>query len=118
MVLTSKKKWILALVALAGASIVLLFLYRDPDGREWARYTQPSGGFSVVVYRLPLWFAMPGGSGDAPARIQLQDRNAKVLEQAEVESLQVVTEPEWSDDSVSMKLVFDWKLPNDAEDRD
>ncbi len=104
-----KIKWVLLGLALASTSVATI-VWITPSSKVWARYPQPGGALAVVVYRLPLKFAMPGSSGDAPARIQLEDRAGRVLKSTDVASLQIVTEPEWEKDRVQMKLVFDWQL--------
>lgn len=110
MLRNSKAKWILLGTAVAIA-VAATFALITPRPKAWARYPQPNGALSVVIYRLPLKFAMPGSSGDAPARIQLEDSAGAVLERTDLDSLQIVSEPEWEQGRVQMKLVFDWQLP-------
>lgn len=98
-------------------AIVAAFFVTTSGPKEWAHYQQPRGSLRVVVYRLPLSFAVPGSSGDAPARVQLENASGSVLQRADVGSLQVVTEPEWERGRVRMKLVFDWQLPAGAGPR-
>ena len=80
---------------------------------EWRRYPEPNGDHEIVVYRLPQWFAMPGSSGDARGVVRLVKKTngrAKVQQSTEVEMVQNVSEPEWSADRVTIKLIADWPL--------
>jgi len=113
MVLPSNVKGLLLGLAVMATGVATLF-WITSGPKVWARYAQPSGALAVVIYRLPLRFAIPGSSGDAPARIQLEDSAGKVLKSTDVPSLQIVTEPEWEKDRVQMKLVFDWQLRADG----
>ncbi len=107
---SSKLKWFAVAIAVMLAGLAAI-LGAAPEPKVWARYPEPSGARAVVVYKLPLRFAMPGSASDAPANIQLEGAKGEIFERTRVESLQLVTEPEWENDWVHMKLVFDWQLP-------
>ena len=105
-----KLKWFAVVIAITLAALAA-FVGAAPEPKVWARYPEPSGALAVVIYKLPLRFAMPGSAGDASANIQLEGAKGGIFERTKVESLQLVTEPEWENDRVHMKLVFDWQLP-------
>ena len=75
---------------------------------EYARFDSPDARHRLVVYRYPLPFGFPGQSGDSPGRVELQTAEGKVLDSCGVEMVQIVERPEWSRQSVYVKLVLDW----------
>jgi len=65
---------VLLVVALAGLAVLLA-----PEGRlrcaePFTREESPDGAWALEVCRVPMVFAMPGSSGDAPGWIVLRDR--------------------------------------------
>jgi hypothetical protein len=103
-----------ALVTLIGLALRLgCAESRTPPGMDLVLVDDsPDGRFRIDVYREPMMFSMPGGGGDAPGRILLVDRRTdRVLEEAELEMVQLYERGEWSADTVSIKLIADWRLP-------
>ena len=79
---------------------------------EYRTFTSPDGRLEVVVYRIPVFFAAPGQASDAPGLIQLRDsRTGRVSARSRVEMVQLVEQVEWSDTSVTVGRLADWKLP-------
>ncbi len=98
------------LVAIVCAAGILLVARYSGGPSEYARFKSPDGRFELIVYRRPMLFAMPGQGSDAPGTIVLQTSAGEELRRAPVSMLQLVSEPRWGEDKVSMKLLFDWKL--------
>ena len=85
--------------------------YRS-SAEEYRSYMSPDGRFKMVVYRLPMFMAMPGQSSDAPGFVRLYDqRNGRVLQQKDVEMVQNIDQFEWSTTNLYIKLFADWRLP-------
>ena len=81
--------------------------------REYASFTRSDGKYRVVVLRKPAWPAsMPGQAGDAPGRVMLYNRVGELLHETSVEMVQLVQKVEWTEKSVSIKLIAEWDLPN------
>ena len=99
------------LVAMVCAAGILLMARYSGGPSEYARFKSPDGRFELVVYRQPMLFAMPGQGSDAPGTIVLQTSDGEELQRAPVTMVQQVSNPRWAEDKVSMKLLFDWKLP-------
>ena len=55
---------------------------------------------------------MPGQAGDAPGRVMLYNRVGELLHETSVEMVQLVQKVEWTEKSVSIKLIAEWDLPN------
>lgn len=100
------------LVALICAAGLLLVSRYSGGPTEYARYKSPDGRFELVFYRHPMLFAMPGQGSDAPGTIVLLTSAGRELQRTPVSMVQLVTEPRWGEDSVGMKLLFDWTLPS------
>jgi len=97
-------------VILAGLAAGALTLAPKLTAEEVASYPSPRGDCRIVVYRTPGLLAMPGQASDAPGRIDLVDNAGKVLKSLEIEMVQLASTPIWTEASVSMKLLFDWKM--------
>ena len=78
---------------------------------EHARYQSPDGHFQVVVYRQPMLSTTPGQGGDAPGTVVLVGPDRKVVRRQPIEMVQLASEPVWTKTRVTMKLQFDWELP-------
>ena len=110
--MTSRRKRFAYFVAAAAVTTsATLLVSHSTNPSPYTRYQHPTQPLAIVIYRQPILFALPGSSSDAPARIALENSLGDILESTQVESLLVVSEPEWSETRVEMKLVFDWKLP-------
>ena len=81
---------------------------------EYATFSRPDGKYKIVVLRKSSWFgsASPGQSGDSPGKVQLQDKDGKVIKETDVEMVQLVENVEWEDKKVYIKLIADWDLPD------
>jgi hypothetical protein len=109
------RKWLLLLPA----ALVLVWCWpyasralRRIGAHEHWTYNSPDRRFQIVVYRMPMIFAMPGQGSDAPGYFQLRDaRTGKVLEDQDVEMVQDADLVEWTPSSVSVGILADWRLP-------
>ena len=80
---------------------------------EYESFTRPDGNYKVVVLRMQVWPAlMPGQSGDAPGLVRLYNRRGEVLHETNVEMVQLVSNVEWREKRVNIKLVAEWELPD------
>ena len=83
------------------------------SSKEYRSFVRPDGHYRVVVMRTSVWFAlMPGQASDAPGLVQLYDRNDQLLQETKVEMVQLIEQVKWKDQSVHIKLVAEWKLPD------
>lgn len=78
---------------------------------EHARYESPDGRFQVIVYRKPMLVTAPGQGSDAPGTVVLVGPNRNVVRRQPIKMVQLASEPVWTKARVSMKLQFDWELP-------
>ena len=101
--------------AMAAALLATYFL-TDAFAEEVSRLDSPDGHYQLIVYRRPRLYAMPGQGSDAPGYVVLIDNNGNVLQRREVEMVQLISKPRWTERRVRMKLLFDWPLP-EPEDR-
>jgi hypothetical protein len=74
-------------------------------------FTSPDGAFSVVVLRKPQALSLPGQSADAPGLVALRDATGRTIAEKPVDIISVVDEVTWSQHSVHVKFVDDWRLP-------
>ncbi|MEM1198170.1 MAG: hypothetical protein AAGI06_02565 [Pseudomonadota bacterium] len=100
------------LVAVVCAAGILLVARYSGGPSEYARFKSPDGRFELVVYRQPVLFAMPGQGSDAPGTVVLQTSAGEELQRTPVSMVQLVSEPRWDEDKVSVKLLLDWALPS------
>jgi hypothetical protein len=110
------KKSLAAFILLAAGAAVLggWLMFSDLLMDKYATFDSPDGRFQIVVMRNKQFFSTgPGQSGDAPGEVRLYNREGDLLEKADVEMVQMVENVEWKADSVYIKFVADWKLPND-----
>jgi hypothetical protein len=64
---------------------------------EYKIYSSPDGKYTLVVYRIPLLIAMPGGGSDASGYVRIYDAKGKVLCDQEVSLVRDIKNPEWRD---------------------
>ncbi|MCR0981906.1 hypothetical protein [Roseomonas populi] len=69
---------LLLLIPLAALAVAFA-----PEGRlrcdePWVRVPSPDGAWALELCRVPMLFAMPGGSGDAPGWIVLRDAEGAI----------------------------------------
>ena len=55
-------------------------------------------------------FRRLGQAGDAPGRVVLVDNRGEELNSMDVDMVQMATQPQWSQDRVTIRLLLDWKL--------
>lgn len=110
---TAKRLLLIAelICALPLAAGVSLHLYRRASAEQYHTEHSPDGRFSVVVYRIPMLWAMPGSASDAPGYIRLLDSTGHTLQQADVEMVQNAGPIEWSSNRVYVASVGEWPLP-------
>ena len=83
----------------------------DPELRE----TSPNRAWSLTLCRRPMWFAMPGGSGDAPGWIVLRDAHEAIRGVVDLSMVQAYRSAEgapteWEPDHVRVQLVAELPL--------
>ena len=103
------------LVALICAAALIAASWYFGGTTERSRFQSPDGRHLLVVYRHPMLFTMPGQGSDAPGTVVLQDANGRELNRTPISMVQLISDPRWREDAVSMKLLFDWKLPQYRE---
>ncbi len=103
---------VLILAGLMLASVLVsglaLMAYFRPE--RYMEHASPDGRYSLVVYRTPILFSSPGQAGDAPGRVVLVDNRGEELNSMDVDMVQMATQPQWSQDRVTIRLLLDWKL--------
>ncbi len=111
----SAAKRLLLLAGLVGtlplAAWMSLQFYLKASAEEYHSEHSPDGRFSMVVYRIPMLWAMPGSASDAPGFIRLLDSTGHTLQQADVDMVQNVGPIEWSSNRVHVDFVGEWPLP-------
>ena len=82
--------------------------------QQVASYERPDHRYKVVVTRRSTgWLAaMPGQSGDAPGFVRLYDRSGRLMQQARVDTVDLIDGVDWQSSRVVIKLVADWPLPD------
>ena len=102
-----------------GSGLVLIifvscwFVSARQTEQVYASFSRPDGNYTVVVRRRSVWPSlMPGQASDAPGKVQLYDRNRKLLRETNVEMVQLVESVNWSQKKVTIKLIADWDLPD------
>lgn len=105
-----KYKIVLILLCFLFSGIIVFFFLQQKE--LYHVYNRPDGEFSILVFRKKFLLAtMPGQASDAPGEITLiNNRSHKVLQSTHVEMVQLVEEPEWSDNHVTIRLIADWPL--------
>lgn len=99
----------LVVLGLAGS----WFVFKSQTLEEYASFTRPDGNYKVVVLRKSTWpSVMPGQAGDSPGKVQLFDRNQKLLHETDVEMVQLVENVDWGQKRVTIKLIAEWDLPD------
>lgn len=92
-------------------SIALLCL---SFGRATAEYQKtipsPDGKYQLIVYRIPMLYSAPGGGGDAPCYVQLQNKSGRILNEGYVEMVNLLDRIDWEKDSVTVALTHTWSL--------
>lgn len=83
----------------------------EPELREWS----PDGAWSLTLCRRPTWFAMPGGSGDAPGWIVLRDAQDGIRGVVDLSMVQAYgsatgASTQWEPDRVRVQLVAELPL--------
>ena len=104
-----------SLVALVLAAVLLQPEARldcsDPEESE----TSPDGAWTLTLCRRPMWFAMPGGSGDAPGWIVLRDVQGAIRGVVDLSMVQAYraaagSPTKWGPDRVEVMLVAELPL--------
>ncbi|MEM7747624.1 MAG: hypothetical protein AAF346_05190 [Pseudomonadota bacterium] len=97
--------------ALVGLVCLVMFtaLLTAGEAREYRRYDSPDKRHALVVYREQQIFAFPGQSSDSPGYVVLLGAEGTELKRRSVDMVQLVTAPVWKSESVSVKLLLDWK---------
>lgn len=109
-----RRKLVLSSVAAVAFSAALLPDSRlecaDPEERE----ASPDHAWTLTLCRRPMWFAMPGGSGDASGWIVLRDAQGAirgVVDLSMVQSYRAAgLATQWAPDRVRVPLVAELPL--------
>ncbi len=104
---TPKRALILLAIVVVGVTLSVFFA-REKD--VYASWQSPDGQHTVTVYRIARMFSMPGGGSDAPGMILLTNADGTVLNRRKIGMVQLASEPEWGEGSVTMKLMFEWPI--------
>jgi len=98
--------------ALVGLACLIMFtaLLTAGEVREYRRFDSPDKRNALIVYREQQIFATPGQASDAPGYVVLIGPKGRELKRQPVDMVQLVTAPVWTPQSVSVKLLLDWKL--------
>ena len=83
---------------------------RYKGGNLYTVYESPNKDYTIILYRIPPQFTMPGGASDAPGIVCLYNQAGEILKEKKIEMVQMMETPEWGDKVVSIKLFADWKL--------
>lgn len=105
---------LVVMLALAGTLGVVAVLRHHLREEEYRVFARADGRYRVVVRRRPLFFSFPGGAGDAPGRVILEDRAGRVLHESEVEMVQTVDHVDWGRGTVTIPLPDreEWPAPD------
>lgn len=111
-----KQTTILAIITFVVVLAIALF----NCGRSTSLYktfNSPDGQFVLEVYSFDASVlpAMPGQGGDAHGVVLLKNKSGNILQKCNVEMVQLIESPEWSLDSVKVKLILDWQLPRSMQ---
>ncbi|GJE62417.1 hypothetical protein MPOCJGCO_4550 [Methylobacterium trifolii] len=96
---------------------LILAVVLVPEGRlacaePVARETSPDGAWTLTLCSRPMWFAMPGGSSDAPGWIVLRDRTGAIRGVTGLGMVQMYGgETIWLPEKVARSLVTEMPLP-------
>ena len=79
------------------------------------REASPDGAWELTLCRRPMWFAMPGGSGDAPGWIVLRDDRGGIRGIVDLSMVQLYgaasgQDTLWEPDRVVLMLVAEFAL--------
>lgn len=107
------------IILAVGAVILVLaiFMLNKQDRQPYAIFRSPSGLHTLEVYVSKQMVAFPGHGGDAPGIVVLKDNDGNTLEEKKVEMVQLIRDPKWSANNVSVHLVLDWALPSSPAPR-
>ncbi len=77
--------------------------------------TSPDGAWTLTLCRRPMWFAMPGGGGDAPGWIVLRDVQGAIRGVVDLSMVQAYraaagSPTKWGPDRVEVLLVAELPL--------
>ncbi len=75
-----------------------------------AEWHSPDAKHTLTVYRTQRLFSMPGQGSDAPGMVMLRNAEGKLLNRQKIGMVQLASEPEWSTQTVRMKLILEWQL--------
>jgi hypothetical protein len=79
-------------------------------GNQHAVYESPKKDYTIVLYRIPMKFSMPGGASDAPGIVCLYNEQGEILKEKKIDMIQNMVKPEWGDKMVSINSFVDWEL--------
>ena len=71
----------------------------------------------MEVYASKDLLVFPGHGGDAPGYVVLKSKSGNILKKKKIEMVQLVRDPQWSADNVTVHLVLDWALPPESDAR-
>lgn len=74
--------------------------------KEYAHYQSPDGRHTLIVFRRPMFFALPGQSGDASGYVVLIGHDGAQLQSRSIAMVQLAHAPQWETDQVSIRQVL------------
>jgi len=107
---SDRRKYVgLLIVVLLAACVWIIATFRNVEMEPYATYKSPDDKYTLAVYGKKARGLLPGQGGDVPGVVILRNDKGAVLRKQDVEMVQLVEKPEWSDKGVSVKLLFEWK---------
>jgi hypothetical protein len=70
----------------------------------------PDKTHRLEVYAYSTKSSFPGQGGDAPGMVMLKNDHGVILHKQSVEMVQLIDAPEWTSNSVTVKLILEWKF--------
>lgn len=109
-----KRRIIISVAVILVAVIGIYILLNKVASKPYKVFQSPDNKYQLEVYTymFSLYIMVPPGQGsDVPGVVFLKDEYGNVLQRCNVEMVQLVEYPEWTDKTVCVKLILDWKLP-------
>lgn len=96
--------------ASAGIAVIVLILWIWWPVEVYSTFISPTGKHRLVVYRYAMPLMFPGQSGDAPGKVVLLSDDGVEINQTPVSMVQNVEYVDWTENTVHVKFVLDWKF--------
>jgi hypothetical protein len=83
------------------------------EAELYKTFSMPDGGYRLEVYSYTGDASFPGQSGDSSGYVLLKDKANRVINRANIDMVQRVSDPVWDTDRVSQRTVFEFTLPQE-----